>query len=163
MRKFLVGSSVAGLLLAVVVLLTSASPSNAIIICESYSCVKKPQPTPRSTHNVGPWYVGCGIASAGSLMIGTAIHAGDKNDPRQLTINEAGWHSAACPFMLPWALIVQATCPDNKATYQVARLAFRYVQKHTAGDQSAFTNAYGEACRTGKLSRETARLLNRLI
>ena len=123
----------------------------------------KPAPSVRGTSNVGPWAVGCGIASAGSLMIGTAIHASDKNDPRQLTINEAGWHSAACPFMLPWALIVQATCPDNKATYQVARLAFRFVQKHTAGDQSAFTNAYGEACRTGKLSRDTVRLLNSLI
>jgi hypothetical protein len=117
----------------------------------------------RSTSRAGVWAVGCGIASAGSLMIGTAIHAGDKKDPRQLTINEAGWHSAACPFLLPWALIVQATCPDNKATYHVARLAFRYVKKHGPGDQSAFTNAYGEACRTGKLTRETRRLLNRLI
>ncbi len=124
---------------------------------------KKPAAAVRSANNTGPWAVGCGFASAGSLMIGTAIHASDKNDPRQLTINEAGWHSAACPFLLPWALITQATCPDNKATYQVARLAFRFVKRHTAGDQSAFTTAYGEACRTGKLSRDTLRSLNSLI
>lgn len=96
-------------------------------------------------------------------MIGTVIHASDKNDPRQLIINEAGWHSAVCPFLLPWALLTQVTCPDNKATYQVARLAFLFVRKHTAGDQSAFTNAYGEACRTGKLSRDTLNLLTKLI
>ena len=160
MRKFVLGSSIAGLLLAIGVFVTSTSPSHATV-CEGY-CVKKITPQPQ-THNVGPWYVGCGIASAGSLMIGTAMHASDKNDPRQLTINEAGWHSAACPFLLPWALLTQATCPDNKATYQVARLAFRFVKKHTAGDQSAFTNAYGEACRTGKLSRDTLRSLNSLI
>jgi hypothetical protein len=124
---------------------------------------KQPQPPVHHSHNYGPWAIGCGFASAGSLMIGTAVHAGDKNDPRQLTINEAAWHSSACPFLLPWALIVQATCPDNKATYQVARLAFRFVKKHGPGDQSAFTNAYGEACRTGTLSRDTVRLLNKLI
>ncbi len=123
----------------------------------------KPAPQVQGTDHVGPWAVGCGAAAAGSLMIGTAIHAGDKKDPRQLTINEAGWHSAVCPFLLPWALITQATCPDNKATFQVARLAFRFVKKHGPGDQSAFTNAYGEACRTGKLSRDTVRLLNHLI
>jgi hypothetical protein len=96
-------------------------------------------------------------------MIGTAIHAGDKNDPRQLTINEAAWHSAACPFLLPWALLVQATCPDNDATRDVARLAFRYLLRHPAADQSAFTTAYGEACRTGELSRQTRALLNSSI
>ena len=87
-------------------------------------------------------------------MVGTAIKGSDKKDPRQLTINEAGWASAACPFMLPWALLMQATCPDSKATYLVARLAFRAVKNHPGIDQSAFTNAYSEACR-GKLSRET--------
>ena len=124
---------------------------------------RQPAPPVHNTNHVGPWAIGCGLASASSLMIGTAIHAGDKNDPRQLTITEAGWHSAACPFLLPWALIGQAICPDNKATYQVARLAFRFVKKHGPGDQSAFTNAYGEACRTGKLSRDTQRSLNHLI
>ena len=150
--------------------LLTAAAFTAASLGASFAAVALPPPPPkqppaavRNSHHVGPWAVGCGIASAGSLMIGTAIHAGDKNDPRQLTINEAGWHSAACPFMLPWALITQALCPDNKATYQVARLAFRFVQKHGVGDQSAFTTAYGEACRTGKLSRDTLRLLNKLI
>lgn len=161
MRKFL---TLATLLAAVTFTAVPLSASFAVPACDG-TCpvVKKPPASVRSHSNVGPWAVGCGFASAGSLMIGTAVHAGDKNDPRQLTINEAGWHSAACPFLLPWALMTQATCPDNKATYQVARLAFRFVQKHTAGDQSAFTNAYGEACRTGKLSRDTLRTLNRLI
>jgi hypothetical protein len=124
---------------------------------------KKPPPPPKGTwhqhHHVGPWAIGCGLASAGTLMVGTAIKGSDKNDQRQLTITEAGWASAACPFMLPWALLMQATCPDNKATYTVARLAFRAVKNHPGTDQSAFTNAYGEACRTGKLSRETKRHL----
>jgi hypothetical protein len=156
MPKF---SNLTGLLAAVA--FTSAS------IGASFAAVapapKQPAPVVHHSHNVGPWAVGCGIASAGSLMIGTAIHAGDKNDPRQLTITEAGWHSAVCPFLLPWALIGQAICPDNKATYQVARLAFLFVKKHGPGDQSAFTNAYGEACRTGKLSRDTLRLLTKRI
>ncbi len=125
--------------------------------------MKTPPIQHQSNNTTGQWAVGCGFAAAGSLMIGTAIHAGDKNDLRQLTINEAAWHSAACPFLLPWALLVQATCPDNKATYRVARLAFRFLLKHPSSDQSAFTNAYGEACRTGTLSRTTARLLNHLI
>lgn len=156
MRKL---STLTTLLTAAALTAVSFSSANATRVYAP----KKPPASVRSSHHVGPWAVGCGLASAGSLMIGTAVHANDKNDPRQLTINEAGWHSAACPFLLPWALIVQATCPDNKATYQVARLAFRFVQKHKAGDQSAFTNAYGEACRTAKLSRETVRLLNSLI
>ncbi len=164
MRKFI---TLATLLAAVAL---TAAPISASSAHEGYyrymkhvKVVKKPPASIRSTNNTGPWAVGCGFAAAGSLMIGTAIHASDKNDPRQLTINEAGWHSAACPFLLPWALMTQALCPDNKATYQVARLAFRFVQKHTAADQSAFTNAYGEACRTGTLSRDTVRSLNHLI
>ena len=124
---------------------------------------KKPPPSVRSASHVGPWAVGCGIASAGSLMIGTAIHAGDKNDPRQLTINEAAWHSSACPFLLPWALIVQATCPDNKATYQIAHLALAYINKHPGASEAAFTEAYAEACHTGKLTRGTLRALKALI
>jgi len=150
MRKF----SIPTLLAAVALSVASYSVAAAAV-----AIPRQPVAGPHTTDHTGPWAVGCGFASAGSLMIGTAIHAGDKKDPRQLTINEAGWHSAACPFLLPWALITQATCPDNKATYQVARLAFRFVKKHGPGDQSAFTNAYGEACRTGKLSRETKRHL----
>jgi hypothetical protein len=161
MRKFI---TVATLLAAVAFITAPLSSSFASEGWYRYMKVPKKEPVAvRSTNNTGPWAVGCGFASAGSLMIGTAIHAGDKNDPRQLTITEAGWHSAACPFLLPWALIGQAICPDNKATYQVARLAFRFVQKHGVGDQSAFTNAYGEACRTGTLSRNTSRVLNSLI
>ena len=88
-------------------------------------------------------------------MIGTVVanSNSDKNLRRQLTINEAGWASAACPFLLPWALIVQAACPDNKATYAIATYAYRYQNKvGVVGDWSPFTTAYGEACRTGKLS-----------
>jgi hypothetical protein len=162
MRKF-----VAATLLAAVAF-TAAPISSSIASIGWYRyqpapAPKKPPPSIRNQSHAGPWAVGCGFAAAGSLMIGTAIHAGDKTDPRQLTITEAGWHSAACPFLLPWALIGQALCPDNKATYQVARLAFRFVKKHGPADQSAFTNAYGEACRTGKLSRDTVRSLNSLI
>jgi hypothetical protein len=162
MRKFI---ALTTLLAAVVI---SAAPLSASLAGEGWYYVKpvvpkQPQPAVRSHNNVGPWAVGCGFAAAGSLMAGTAIRAGDATDPRQLTITEAAWHSSACPFLLPWALISQAMCPDNRATYQVARLAFRYVKKHGPGDQSAFTNAYGEACRTGTLSRDTVQALRQLI
>lgn len=161
MRKYLM---LAALLAGAAIVAIPVSPSQAI--AHGWYYVKptpppppKPQPTGHGGHHSGPLAIGCGVASAGSLMFGTVIKANDKKDPRQLTITEAGWASAACPFMLPWALLMQATCPDNKATYKVARLAYRAVKKHPGIDQSAFTNAYGEACRTGKLSRETRRHL----
>ncbi|MFZ1950042.1 MAG: hypothetical protein WAU74_08230 [Pseudolabrys sp.] len=121
---------------------------------------KKPPAQPphqtQHTNHTGQWVVGCGIASAASLMVGTAIAASDKNkkNRRQLTLTEAYWAASACPFLLPLALVAQAACADNKATYKIATLAYRYVDTHPAADQSAFTRAYGEACRTGKLSPE---------
>jgi hypothetical protein len=136
-------------------------------ICEE--CAPPPPPphhSPSSTHSsnhVGPGIVACGIASAGSLIVGSVVQADDRNDPRQLTINEAAWHSAVCPLFLPLALLVQSTCPDNKATYQIARLAFRFLRKHPQGDQTPFTNAYAEACSTGGLSRATRAYLRSLI
>ena len=165
MRKFVILAALLVAFESIVVPLTGTAEAT---ICGEGGCPVPPKKSPpptqhQSTDHTGAWAIGCGIASAGSLMIGTVIHAGDKNDPRQLTINEAGWHSAACPFLLPWALLVQATCPDNKATFEVARLAFRFLQKHKVGDQSPFTTAYGEACRTGTLSHETRTLLNSLI
>lgn len=87
-------------------------------------------------------------------MIGTAVHAGDKKDPRQSTIFEAGWYASACPVFLPWSLMVTLTCPDNKATYEVARQAWRYGKKTGNYSLPVFTEAYGPACRTGKLSPE---------
>lgn len=112
---------------------------------------------------IGPWTVGCGMASAGSLIIGTIVQANDRNDPRQLTINEDAWHTAVCPLFLPLALLAQSACTDNKATDQVARLAFRFLQRHHRGNQSLFTNAYAEACCRGKLSRVTKAFLRFLI
>jgi len=120
--------------------------------------MKKPPPPHRefTSDHTGAWAAGCGIASAASLMLGTAIAGSDKNKKhrRQLTITEAYWAASACPFLLPLAFVAQATCPDNKATYQIATLAYRYLETHPSADQSAFTSAYGEACRTGKLSPE---------
>jgi hypothetical protein len=122
------------------------------------------QPKPKHTvathsNNLGPWAIACGASSVASLMIGTGINA---SNGRQLTITEATWYASACPFLLPFALVATATCPDSKATYEVARLAFRYIAKHPGADQSAFTNAYGEACH-GQLSRATLRSLRALI
>ncbi len=160
MRKYL---TLTALLVAVTAVAIPLSSSQAVVSEGGWYYQPKKPPPPKATahghHNHGPLAVGCGIASAGALMFGTVIKANDKKDQRQLTITEAGWASAACPFMLPWALLMQATCPDNKATYSVARLAFRAVKNHPGIDQSAFTNAYGEACRNGKLSRETRRKL----
>lgn len=125
-----------------------------------------PHHTTSSTHSsshVGSWIVACGIASAGSLIVGSIVQANDRDDPRQLTINEAAWHSAICPLFLPLALLVQSTCPDNRATYQVARLAFRFLRQHPQGNQTPFTNAYAEACSTGRLSRASRAYLRSLI
>jgi hypothetical protein len=112
-----------------------------------------------STHpTTGPWAVACGAGAFTSLAIGSAIKA---NEGRQLTVTEAAWHAAICPVFLPIALISTVACTDNKATLQVARLAFLFVQKHPGADQSAFTNAYVEACQ-GSLSRATLRTLRGL-
>ena len=173
MRKF-VTMTLASLLLAAGVMVSSTNGSyaweyefNLAKFCKYHpSSAKCAHPTQHQSRNTtGQWAVGCGIASAGSLMIGTAIKASDKDKKkrRQLTITEAYWHASACPFLLPLALVAQAACPDNKATYQVATLAYAYVDKHPAADQSAFTRAYGEACRTGKLSRATLVELGGLV
>jgi len=172
MRKYV---TLTALLVAVAWTAVPLSPSYAgFERCEGWYCkhhhhkMHKPQKpaTQSQSHNsAGQVAVGCGIASAASLMIGTAIKAGDKDKKhrRQLTINEAAWYASACPVFLPWALLVQATCPDNKATYTVATLAYQYLDKHPASDQSAFTRAYGEACRTGKLSPATQAELGALV
>jgi hypothetical protein len=117
------------------------------------------------TDTTGPWIMACGAASALSLMIGSEVKGrdADRTKRRQLTVTEAAWHSAACPFLLPLAGVAQALCPDNKATYQLARLAWLYADKHPGADQSAFTNAYAEACHTGKLSRATLKGLKSRI
>ena len=166
MRKFLILAALLVAFESVAVPLIGST--EAVAICTEEGCTpppKKPQSTLHTHNSAGPWAVGCGLASAGSLMVGTAIKASDPNkkNRRQLTLTEAYWHASACPFLLPLALVAQATCPDNKATYQIATLAYRYLYKHSAADQSAFTNAYGEACRTGKLSPGTQRMLQGLI
>ena len=172
MRKF---ALLGALLLTSASLSVPLSQTALAISCEGQiGCpIPKPQPpkqqqqpsSKRSTNHTGAWVVGCGIASASSLMIGTAINAShrERKYRRQLTVTEATWYASACPFFLPLALIAQANCPDNKATYTVATLAYRYLDKHPAGDQSAFTAAYGEACHAQKLSRETLAALAALI
>ena len=148
------------------VTLMAAAAFLAAPISQSFAAMIARQPVPVThTDTTGPWVIGCGFAAALSPMIGTAIKANDPDAKkrRQLTVTEAAWHASACPFLLPLAGIAQATCPDNKATYQVARLAFLFVAKHPGADQSAFTNANVEACRDGKLSRATAKALKKLI
>ena len=167
MRKFVI---LAALLVAFESIAVPLSGTAEATICGEGGCPVPPKKSPpptqhQSTNHTGPWAVGCGIASAASLMIGTEIAGSNANKKhrRQLTINEAAWYASACPFLLPWAFLVQATCPDNKATYKVATLAYRYVDRHPASDQSAFTAAYGEACRTGHLSYETLAKLKALV
>jgi hypothetical protein len=143
--------------------------SKALAVCEE--CVPPPQPPPNnptssSTHsssNAGPWVVGCTMLSAGALIVGTVAQANDRRDPRQLTPTEAAWLAAVCPGFLPIALLNQTTCPDNRATYRIARLAYRFLRRHPQGDQTPFVNAYTEACRTGRLTRETRIQLRSLI
>jgi hypothetical protein len=148
MRKFL-------MLLAFAVLMLGALPSQ--------SFAQGPPPGSHNSH-FHHWWL-CGVGSAVSLMLGTEIK---KNDPveanrRQLTITEATWFASVCPVFLPVALISTATCPDNKATVEVARLAYLYLRKKPGSDQGAFTLAYAEACRTGRLTRATRGGLLKLI
>ena len=162
MRKIMLGILAAAL--AVMPLSASSAGEGYWRYYHHHKKTPPPHQT-QHTNTTGQWAVGCGIASAASLMVGTAIAAGDKEkkNRRQLTITEAYWAASACPFLLPLALVAQATCPDNKATYQVATLAYAYLDKHPSADQSAFTRAYGEACRTGKLSRATLVELGGLV
>jgi hypothetical protein len=150
MRKFVTILTTAALLA-----LSAAQPS--------YAAVARFPVSHSGTSNVGPWALACGAGAFAALAIGTEIKA---NDPdvsrrRQLTVTEATWLASVCPVILPIALLSTATCTDNNATYQVARLAYLFVAKHPGADQSAFTNAYAEACH-GSLSRATLRTLRGL-
>jgi hypothetical protein len=151
MRKFVFGSFITALLVAVA---TMAMPvrGNAAVVCEG-RCTPPPQQS-QSGHSAGPAWVACGIGAAAAEIIGAIAHGNDKNDPRQSTLFEASWYAAVCPVMLPVALIVSATCPDNKATLAIARLAHRYGLTHQQADWTPFTNAYAQACRDGTLSKE---------
>lgn len=114
-----------------------------------------PCPPTRESKIGGQIAVGCGLAAASSAMIVAAIKGADKEDPRQATIFEAGWSVSACPVFLPWSLLVSALCPDNKATYEIARQAYRLnARAGGAIDNTPFTNAYYQACREGTLSTE---------
>jgi hypothetical protein len=139
----------------------SVSAATAFLIVslgQSFAAVARGPATSSSHSTTGPWAVACGAGAFASLAIGSAIKA---NEQRQLTVTEATWHAAVCPVFLPIALISTFACTDNRATLQVARLAFLFVQKHPGADQSAFTNAYVEACQ-GSLSRATLRTLRGL-
>jgi hypothetical protein len=150
-----------------IVMLLTAAAFVAAPLSQSFAAMVAPrQPVPVThTDTAGPWIMACGAASALSLIVGSEIKGrdADRKKRRQLTVTEAAWHSAACPFLLPLAGIAQATCPDNKATYTLARLAWLYADKHPGADQSAFTNAYAEACHTGKLSHATLKALKSRI
>jgi hypothetical protein len=117
----------------------------------SHKCAK---PSVRDHNHAGQWAVGCGIAAASGAMIVSAIKGSDKEDPRQATIFEAGWSVSACPVFLPWSLLVTALCPDNKATYEIARQAYRLNARAGVIDNTPFTNAYYQACREGTLSKD---------
>jgi hypothetical protein len=119
---------------------------------------------PSNHHHHHEWWVICGVASAASVMIGSEIKMNDADaaQRRQLTITEATWWASVCPVLLPLALVSTATCSDNAATREVARLAYLYLRKRPGADQGAFTLAYAEACREGRLSRATRRTLVRL-
>jgi hypothetical protein len=131
----------------------------------SQSFAQGPPPaTPGSHHHRHPWPVVCGIISSASVMVGSglAMNQPDPAQRRQLTITEATWWASLCPVLLPLALISTATCADNPATVEVARLAYLYLRKRPGADQGAFTNAYTEACRERRLSPATRRALLRL-
>jgi hypothetical protein len=150
-----------------VIALCAAAALTMASFGEAIACVEECPWTPPAVSSTsgaqaGGWAVACGGGAFASLLIGTLFNAGAPATARQLTITEAGWFAAACPVMLPLALITTTMCPDSKATRTVARLAYLYVKKHPGADQSAFTNAYVEACH-GALSRATIKALRGLI
>lgn len=162
MRKFFGGRSAmwTGLAMAVALMAMPVSGSSAQSFYCGADCDGPPPPPPpksepapqtQSDHHVGGYYVACGFAAAAAEMIGAGIHGNDANDPRQSTLFEAGLYAAACPAFLPLTLLVAATCPDNPATYEIARLATRYGRTHQPADWTPFTNAYGLACSDGRL------------
>ena len=119
----------------------------------------KQQQQPASRHHSGAGgqiAIGCGIGAASGLMIGSAVSNGDREHPRQMTVTEAAWAAGlGCPVFLPLALLAQTMCPDNDATYAIATYAHKYAKAHRDGvDYTPFTNAYGYACKTGRLSPE---------
>ena len=157
--RSLVGASMRKIILSIAsALLLMASAITANAQCEE--CGPPPGGSSGSS-SAGAWAVGCGGLSFASLLVGTMINAA-ATPARQLTVTEASWFAAACPVMLPIALLTTTTCPDNNATREVARLAYRYIRRVPTGDQSAFTNAYVEACRDGRLSAATRSALLRL-
>jgi hypothetical protein len=144
-------------------LLAAAVLMSALPLSQSFA---QAPPPPVSGHHRGwhPWPVVCGIISSASVMVGSELEM-NQPDPaqrRQLTITEATWWASLCPVLLPLALVSTATCADNKATVEVARLAYLYTRKRPGADQGAFTIAYTEACRQGRLSRATRRTLLKL-
>jgi hypothetical protein len=143
-------------------LLAAAVLMSALSVNQSFA--QAPPPVPGHHQGWHPWPAVCGIVSSAAVMVGSEIQM---NNPdavrgRQLTITEATWWASLCPVLLPLALVSTATCPDNKATVEVARLAYLYTKKRPGADQGAFTLAYAEACREGRLSRATRRTLIRL-
>ena len=153
MRKFIFGSFITGLLIAVATVAMPVRASHAVTFCDGpCPVVKKPQQGGSSSSH--PYWVACIAGSAVAEMIGSAIHHNDQNDPRQSTLFEAGWYAAVCPVLLPVALLISATCQDNKATYEIARQGRRYGLTHPSADWTPFTNAYAQACRDGTLSSD---------
>jgi hypothetical protein len=163
MRKFVFGSFITAMLVAVATMAMPVRSSFAATECYM-NCIKHAPQQQNNSSNGNPIWVACIIGSATAEIIGAAAHGNDQNDPRQSTIFEAGWYAAACPALLPLALVVSATCPDNKATLAIARLAHRYGLTHQPADWTPFTNAYGQACRDGTLSSDFLKFLkaNRL-
>jgi hypothetical protein len=143
-------------------LLATAVLMSAVSLSQSFAQGLPAGPSHSNHHHY--WVPICGIVSAVSVMVGSEVQMNnpDAARGRQLTITEATWWASLCPLMLPVALISTATCPDNKATYEVARLAYLYTKKRPGADQGAFTLAYAEACREGRLSPATRHALLRL-
>jgi hypothetical protein len=81
-------------------------------------------------HHHHYWIPVCGLVSAVSVMVGSEVQMNnaDAAKQRQLTITEATWWASVCPVLLPLALVSTATCADNKATVEVARLAYLYTK-----------------------------------
>ncbi len=106
---------------------------------------------------------GCFAGAASAAIIGAAVRGSDRNDPRQMTFSEAGGAVAGgCPLFIPFAMIYNATCPDNAGTVEVARLAHYYTQKPWIKSQiqylgtgyfmGQFTAEMGKACKSGRVT-----------
>jgi hypothetical protein len=94
--------------------------------------------------------IGCMATPALEMAATTYVN---QTERRQLTLYEAYALGMFCLPAAPFAIVGMVSCPDNHATREIAKLAYRFVQLYPGQSQAPFTEAYADACRTGTVPR----------